>query len=168
MRGILLGCMAAGAALLLTGCEQSAEEKAKAAEAKAAEDARHFQAAEALIRGKLKKGADVRFRDMKSYTNEGINVVCGVGDAAFPGQPVNSQRFIVLGGKEAFLEIDMEAGEMDKSVREYCRDKAETSTPADRDIRDDAAGPSATSSSDADSDRITDATSDAVDFATDQ
>jgi hypothetical protein len=173
VKNIVMASAAMLAALALAGCEQSAEDKAKAAAAKAAEDAKRFAAAEKVIRGKLAQGADVKFRDMKSYDNDGVNIVCGVGDAAFPGKPVHSQRFIVVGGDEAYMDMTMEAGEMDRALKEFCTDKAPSSSSERPDLRDDAQigtdsadKPEPTQAEvDSATDAASDAAMDAADFA---
>jgi hypothetical protein len=110
------------AATLLSACGPSEADQVAAAAARAEADQAHFAKAQELIRDKLKDDATVEFSELASYDNEGVNIVCGKATAALPGEPADTQRFIVIGGTDATIELEMEDGEIDKAVTEFCQD----------------------------------------------
>ena len=117
-----LRMIAVGASLALAACGPSEADREAAAAAAAEADKAHFAKAQELVSAKLKDGATAEFSELAAYDNEGVAIVCGKATAAFAGEAPNTQRFIVVGGQEATLEMEMEDGEMDKAVTEFCQD----------------------------------------------
>jgi hypothetical protein len=122
MRELRLIAAATVASLALAACGPSEADRAAAVAAAAEADEAHFAKARELISAKLKDGATAEFAELAAYDNEGVAIVCGKATAAFEGQAPNTQRFIVVGGQDATIEMEMEDGEMDKAVTEFCQD----------------------------------------------
>ncbi len=102
--------------LLLVGCQQavvpadenSAEPKAELAKG-------DVSVAEGIVRQRLGNPQDLRFADAERSASQGVSIICG----AFQ-QNGARHRYIVVGGQEAFIEPQMQPGEMDRAFSEFC------------------------------------------------
>jgi hypothetical protein len=104
---------------LLVACQQAeapANNQAAAAPVpqKAAPES-DVSAAERLVRARIAGGGAARFIGARRSASEGVPIVCGVYE-----QGGHRQRFVVVNGEEAFVEPQMNAGEMDRAVAEFC------------------------------------------------
>lgn len=104
--------------LLLAAC-QRAEPPANQAEAAPPPQpttAGDISAAEDLVRRRL-GGREIRFSGARRSASEGVSIVCG-----FYEQEGARRRYIVVGDEDAFVESQMVPGEMERAVREFCRE----------------------------------------------
>ena len=105
--------------LLLAAC-QRAEQPANQAEAAPPPQptaAGDISAAEELVRRRLGGSAEIRFSGARRSASEGVAIVCG-----FYEQGGARRRYIVVGDEDAFVESQMVPGEMERAVREFCRE----------------------------------------------
>jgi pyruvate/2-oxoglutarate dehydrogenase complex dihydrolipoamide acyltransferase (E2) component len=72
-------------------------------------------AAQRLVRARLGGGGDVQFRDVHRSASDGVPIVCGTY-----AQGGRTQRYIVVNGEDAFVEPQMQPGEMDRANAEFC------------------------------------------------
>jgi hypothetical protein len=77
--------------------------------------ARAYQA----VQRQLGNVEDLTFTNARVYGDERVPIVCGTV-ARDRGR---SERYIVVGGEEAFIEPQMRAGEMDRAAAEFCRER---------------------------------------------
>lgn len=89
---------------------------AKAVEAPPRND---LQVAEDAVRHQLGNVQGASFTNAVAYRNGRIAVVCG--EVSRNGR---SERYIAVDGRGAWLESEMRAGQMEPSVREFCRNQA--------------------------------------------
>jgi hypothetical protein len=73
--------------------------------------------AEHLVRQRIGNNAQVRFTEVRRRAADGVPIICGAYQ-----QGGARQRFIVVGGEEAFVEPQMRAGEMERAFGHYCTD----------------------------------------------
>jgi hypothetical protein len=113
--------MIAAAVLALAGCRAAqptnnqAEPQDNAATNAVETDA---AVAERLVRQRLgPAGTEARIVEARAGTREGVSVVCGALETGG-----RRQRYIVVDGEDVFVESEMRAGEMDRSVAEFCGD----------------------------------------------
>jgi hypothetical protein len=106
------------APLLLTACQQAAAPANQAVPApvpqKAAPES-DVSAAERLVRARIGAGGEARFFGARRSASEGVPVVCGLYE-----QGGRRQRYIVVNSEEAFVEPQMQPGQMDRAVAEFC------------------------------------------------
>jgi hypothetical protein len=81
-------------------------------------------AAERLVRARLGGGAGVHFLGVRRSASQGIPIVCG-----FYEQGGQRQRYIVVNGEDAFVEPQMQPGQMDQAVGEFCREGNDNRPP---------------------------------------
>ena len=108
--------LAAAPILLLAGCQQAEAPANQAASVPSAELPKgDVSVAEGIVRQRLGNPPDLRFADAERSASQGVAIICGAFE-----QGGRRQRYIVIGGEEAFVEPQMQAGEMDRAFREYC------------------------------------------------
>jgi hypothetical protein len=85
--------------------------------------------AERLVRERLGAGAaGIRFTGARRSASGAVQIICG----SFEQGP-SRQRYIVVAGEDAFVESQMEAGEMEQAYVEFCgRDGTPPPRPPDR------------------------------------
>ena len=71
--------------------------------------------AERVVRERLGNPQGLVFANPRRTASEGVTIICG--DYA---RGAERQRFIVVGGEDAFLEPEMQPGEMDRYFTEFC------------------------------------------------
>ena len=71
--------------------------------------------AERLVRERLGNPQGLVFGNPLRTASEGVTIICG--DYA---RGAERQRFIVVGGEDAFLEPELQPGEMDRYFTEFC------------------------------------------------
>ena len=103
----------------LTACQQAAapantQAAAAPAPQKAAPES-DVAAAERLVRARIGAGADVSFLSATRSASEGVPIVCGAYE-----QGGRRQRYIVVDRDQAWVEPQMQPGQMDRAVAEYC------------------------------------------------
>ena len=107
------------AALLLAACnraEAPANNQAAAApQATGTASEGDVAVAERLVRERLGNPQGLVFGNPMRTASEGVTIVCG--DYA---RGAERQRYIVVGGEDAFLEPEMQPGEMDRYFAEFC------------------------------------------------
>lgn len=107
--------------LVLAGCQRAeapANKAAPAAPPAAAPAAEgDVGAAQRLVRQRVGTTGELHFADARRRAANGVAIVCG----AYQQGGVR-QRYIVVGGEEAFVEPRMRAGEMERAWGEYCTD----------------------------------------------
>ncbi|HEY5710829.1 MAG TPA: hypothetical protein VIT38_02945 [Allosphingosinicella sp.] len=110
--------LALAALLLLVACRQAEAPANKAAVAPPAPAVvGDVTAAQRLVRQRLGTGGEIRFTDVQRRASDGVPIICGAYEQAGV-----RQRYIVVGGEEAFVEPQMRAGEMERAVGLYCTD----------------------------------------------
>lgn len=107
------------APLLLAACQQAEPAPAgnQAAPAPRADSNGDVAAAERIVRARIGTTGEIHFFGARRSASEGVPIVCGLYQ-----QGGVRQRYIVVGGEEAFVEPQMQAGEMDRAVAEFCRE----------------------------------------------
>jgi len=90
---------------------------ARAAEAPPRND---LQVAEDSVRRQLGNAQDASFANSIAYRDDRIAIVCG--EVTRGGR---RERYIAVDGRGAWLESEMRPGEMDRAVREFCRNGAQ-------------------------------------------
>ena len=88
-----------------------------AATAPAPEGQSDVSTAERKVRERLGNPQGVTFSNPRRGASEGVRIICG--DYEQGGQ---SQRYIVVGGEDVFVEPQMRPGEMDRAFAEFCGD----------------------------------------------
>ena len=70
------------------------------------------------VQRRLGNVEDLVFTDGRVYGDARVPIVCGtvIRDRG------RGERYIVVGGEEAFVEPRMRPGEMDRAVAEFCRE----------------------------------------------
>ena len=116
------------APLLLTACQQAgapANNQAAAAPVpqKAAPDG-DVAAAERAVRARIGTSGEAHFFGARRSASEGVAIVCGAYE-----QGGRRQRYIVVNGEEAFVEPQMQPGQMDRAVAEFCREGSDNRPP---------------------------------------
>jgi len=104
--------------LLLTACQAQAPANNQAAPAPAPQKAApvsDVSAAEQLVRARIASGGPARFFGARRSASEGVPIVCGLYE-----QGGRRQRYVVVNGEEAFVEPQMNPGEMGRAVAEFC------------------------------------------------
>ena len=86
---------------------------AKAVEAPPRND---LQVAEDAVRQQMGNAQTASFTNGVAYRDDRIAIVCG--EVVRGGR---RERYIAVDGRGAWLESEMRPGEMDRSVREFCR-----------------------------------------------
>jgi len=107
-----------GLAPLLAACQQAtapANNQAAAPVPQKAAPESDVGAAQRLVRARLGGGADVQFQAVHRSASDGVPIVCGTYQ-----QGGRTQRYIVVNGEEAFVEPQMQPGEMDRANAEFC------------------------------------------------
>ena len=94
----------------------AANAPAPANEAVAAPARNDLQLAEDAVRNQLGNAQGLSFADAVAHRDNRIAIVCGQVSRAG-----RSERYIVVDGRAAWVESEMQAGEMDRAVREFCR-----------------------------------------------
>ena len=108
----------AASLLLLAGCQQADVVANQTAAPPAAELPKgDVSVAEGIVRQRLGNPQGLRFADAQRSASGGVPIICGAFE-----QGGQRHRYIVVGGEEAFIEPQMEAGEMDRAFREFCGD----------------------------------------------
>lgn len=110
--------LALAALLLLAACQRAetpANQAAPAAPPRA--DQGDVSAAERLVRQRLGTTGEIHFSGARRSAADGVAIVCGGYE-----QGGSRQRYIVVGADEAFIEPQMQAGEMDRAFAEFCRE----------------------------------------------
>jgi hypothetical protein len=105
------------ALLMLAGCRQAEAPANKAAPAPAPAVVGDVSAAQHLVRQRLGATAEIRFTEVQRRASDGVPIICGAYE-----QGGARQRYIVVGGEEAFVEPQMRAGEMERAFGHYCTD----------------------------------------------
>ena len=95
----------------------NAQPPAKAVEAPARND---LQVAEEIVRHQLGNAQAASFTNEVAYRDDRIAIVCG--EVTRGGR---RERYIAVDGRRAWLESGMRPGEMDRAVREFCRNGAQ-------------------------------------------
>ncbi|HEX8640789.1 MAG TPA: hypothetical protein VF704_06500 [Allosphingosinicella sp.] len=72
-------------------------------------------AAERLVRRRLGNPQGLTFSNPRRSASEGVSIICG--DYRQGGR---SRRYIVVDRQDAFVESQMQPGEMDRAYREFC------------------------------------------------
>jgi hypothetical protein len=72
-------------------------------------------AAQRLVRQRLATTGEIHFVDVRRHGAQGVPIICG----AYEQNGVR-QRYIVVGGEEAFIEPQMRPGEMERAFGEFC------------------------------------------------
>ena len=108
--------------ILLAGCQRSeapANQAAPAAPPAAAAPTAEGDvgAAQRLVRQRIGATGEMHFAEAQRRAAHGVAIVCGAYE-----QGGARQRYIVVGGEEAFVEPRMRAGEMERAWGEYCTD----------------------------------------------
>jgi hypothetical protein len=107
------------ALFLLAACDRGeapANNLAAAApQAQATEAEGDVAAAERQVRERLGNPQGLVFGNPLRTASEGVTIICG--DYA---RGAERQRYIVVGGEDAFLEPEMQPGEMDRYFAEFC------------------------------------------------
>jgi hypothetical protein len=116
------------APFLLTACQQAetpANNQAAAAPApqKAAPES-DVSAAQRLVRARVAGGGDVHFLGVRRSASEGVPIVCGEYE-----QGGRRQRYIVVDRDDTFVEPQMQPGQMDRAVAEFCREGNDNRPP---------------------------------------
>jgi hypothetical protein len=112
------------ALLLIPAACQNQPQTAANAQPAAAAAANAVQPRDDLVRAyqaverQLGNVEDLTFTNARVYGDERVPIVCGTV-ARDRGR---SERYIVVGGEEAFVEPQMRSGEMDRAVAEFCRE----------------------------------------------
>ena len=102
--------------ILLAGCQQADVPANQSAAAPATELPKgDVSKAEAVVRQRLGNPQDLRFADAERSASPGVPIICGRFE-----QGGAQHRYIVIGGEEAFIEPQMEQGEMDRAFTEFC------------------------------------------------
>lgn len=85
--------------------------------------------AERLVRERLgAAAAGIRFTGARRSASGAVQIICGSFE-----QGGNRQRYIVIASEDAFVESQMEAGEMEQAFTEFCgQDGAPPPRPLDR------------------------------------
>jgi len=105
------------APLLLAACQQAeppANNQAAVAPPQKAAPESDVSAAERLVRARI-PGGEARFFGARRSASEGVAIVCGLFE-----QGGRRQRYIVVNREEAFVESQMQPGQMDRAVAEFC------------------------------------------------
>src|SRR5688500_18879290 len=101
--------------LILAGCQQS-EAPANQAAAETVELPKgDVSVAEGIVRQRLGNPQDLVFADAERSASQGVPIICGAFE-----QGGRRHRYIVVGAQDAFIEPQMEAGEMDRAFSEFC------------------------------------------------
>ena len=104
--------------ILLGACRQAEAPAQKAPTPAPAPQAEgDVGAAQWLVRQRLGGGGEVHFADAQRRAANGVEIVCG----AYERGGVR-QRYIVVGGDQAFVEPQMRPGEMERAYGEFCTD----------------------------------------------
>ena len=101
--------------LLLAGCQQSAPPANQAAAEPVELPKGDVSVAEGIVRQRLGNPQDLVFAEAQRSASQNVPIICGAFE-----QDGERQRYIVVGGREAFIEPQMEAGEMDRAFTEFC------------------------------------------------
>lgn len=107
---------------LPAACQNQPEAAANAAPAAnvAAVPARNdLQVAEDIVRRQVGNPQGLSFSNEVAYRDDRIAIVCG--EVTRAGR---SERYIVVDGRGAWVESQMQPGEMGRAVREFCRSGA--------------------------------------------
>jgi hypothetical protein len=103
--------------LLLTACQQPeapANNQAAAPVPQKAAPESDVSAAQRLVRSRIGAG-EVRFLAATRSASDQVPIVCGAYE-----QGGRRQRYIVVNREEAFVEPQMQPGQMDRAVAEFC------------------------------------------------
>ena len=74
-----------------------------------------LQIAEDTVRNQLGNAQELSFANAVAHRDDRIAIVCG--EVTRAGR---SERYIAVDGRGAWLESEMQPGEMDRAVREFC------------------------------------------------
>ena len=80
-----------------------------------------LQVAEDIVRRRLGNPAGLGFANAVAHRDDLIAIVCG--ELTNAGR---RERYIVVDGRDAWLESGMRPGEMDRAVREFCSGRSAT------------------------------------------
>jgi hypothetical protein len=83
----------------------------------AATEESDVDAAQRLVRTQVAERGAVRFGQPQTGRRENVSVVCGSYN-----QSGRDHRYIVVNREDVFVEPEMQAGEMERAVREFCGD----------------------------------------------
>ena len=75
-----------------------------------------LQAAEDVVRRQLNNPPGLRFANGAVWRDQRIAIVCG--EVVRDGR---RERYLVVDGRAAWVESEMQPGEMERAVREFCR-----------------------------------------------
>ena len=126
------------APLLLAGCQQAeapADNQAAAA-AQAPQKALpegDVAAAERVVRNRIGTSGEAHFLGARRSASEGVPIVCGLYE-----QGGRRQRYIVVNGEEAWVEPQMQPGQMDRAVAEYCGQGTDNRPPPTTPVMENA------------------------------
>ena len=102
--------------LLLAACQQGEAPSNQAAAAPEVELPKgDVSVAEGIVRQRLGNPQDLVFADAERSASQGVAIICGAFE-----QGGERHRYIVVGAQDAFIEPQMEAGEMDRAFSEFC------------------------------------------------
>jgi hypothetical protein len=80
-------------------------------------------AAQRLVRARL-GGAEVHFLAASRSASDGVPIVCGSYE-----QGGRTQRYVVVNREDAFVEPQMQPGQMDRAVAEFCGQGSDNRPP---------------------------------------
>jgi hypothetical protein len=104
---------------LLAACQQAeapANQVVVTPQQKAAPES-DVGAAQRLVRARIAAGGDIHFLGVTRSASQGVPIVCG-----FYEQGGRRQRYIVVNREDTFVEPQMQPGQMDRAVAEFCRE----------------------------------------------
>ena len=104
---------------LLAACQQAAppaNQIVVAPQQKAAPES-DVGAAQRLVRASIGAGGEVRFLNPIRSASQGVPIICGQYE-----QAGRRQRYIVVNRQDTFIEPQMQPGQMDRAVAEFCRE----------------------------------------------
>lgn len=105
----------ASAFLLLAACQQAEAPANKTAAPEVELPKGDVSVAEGVVRQRLGNPQDLAFADAERSASQGVPIICGAFE-----QGGARQRYIVVGGEQAFIEPQMAPGEMDRAFAEFC------------------------------------------------
>ncbi|HET9429337.1 MAG TPA: hypothetical protein VFO69_13355 [Allosphingosinicella sp.] len=104
--------------LLLAACQQAEPPANQAAAAPIELPKGDVSVAEGIVRQRLGNPQNLTFAEAERSASQGVPIICGAFE-----QNGARQRYIVVGGRDAFIEPQMEAGEMDRAFAEFCGER---------------------------------------------
>ena len=108
--------------LLLAACSRGAAPANKAAPVAPAAPAvvGDVGTAERLVRERIGTTGEIHFTEASRHADDGVRIICGAYE-----QGGVRQRYIVVDGRDAFVEPQMRAGEMERAFGRWCTDGGE-------------------------------------------